>query len=1618
MILTLPFICSTKIFYVVNNLLSPNLTCYRDNEIFQPCSTFEVLHSKLYYQNINTIYLLDHTFQISGNLYLHFSSHHKVEIKTWSNSSLSTLSCIGGNFSMAFSGIKEVIIQSIQFLQCGGSSPLIMLDTGGGHVKLVKVINVTFNQSGQSSLQIVSDICELQVIDSTFTAGRNDVDINFKGKVLKATFKGTTFSHSRLGSLITHGFINESTLSIQNCTFFNNVVADINIQLYSLHSVVIKSSHFEENFAYDFIQVENVINMSITSSYFRSNIVQNGLFLHLGCAFLIFDNSFIINNTAINSDGVIMLENCLQASFRKCIFQKNVANGNGSTLTISESSLTVINGTTFEENQALSEGGAVTGRSINDFYIYRCNFTNNLAESGGALNITGKFIVIQNSNFKNNTAKKHGGGLQIHGQIINITESHYFNNTALGSDGGAISVTCNVLHVASSNFSSNKAARRGGAISTSIEYKGYSFFYNTIFERNHAKKGNGGAIVTVLSEIKEIVTNHSILNTPDVVNFTVVFSTFNNNSAQSGGAISSNGIVVVIESSNFSSNSALFDGGALIVYTKSTIIVWCIFRENYAGKYDGDGGALRTSGIFLSISQSFFYTNGADIGGGLSIIQNNLTKICSSKFIHNEATRGGSAINIVSVIILELHSCDFDMNRVISNKLFGHGGAIKIYSLMNFATFETNFTSNFNGAILIEKNDVMTILWSCLFFNNTSDKHGGAVWVTKKDVKLIFIANCVFRNNSAKIGGAIAFDAYIDSFSTKPCSSTFFDKVDDIINEISVIVQKRSFSNSFLVHKSNYFKLTVISNCTFSYNTAKDGNSKGGALSVQSSKITPTVEKIEYDQLVITDSTLIGNNAKVGGGIYCFLGKIFVRNVLFNSNAVLHYGGGVALEQSGICFTGNVSFIANKVTSKQGKGGALYSNDRGKDCKENSCPVLWTKQSSLKFVENSAKEGPALFGGLLNQCDNFPEKSFKSALKRLQFDNMLYNWNSYAITSSGIKLCLNISCKREVRKSISPGQSFTVTVACLDQMELPLNNCVIKSDGYESAKFQLDRGEYRRSINGFEELTFHLYSNIINSTSLIIYSELLCSESAQNKLEVYLDVQRCPIGFYLDQMECICDYRLKATFKNIECNIKNESLYTSSGWISYKGNSLRMNGKCPLNYCLKQRSFISPLQSDVQCANNRGGVLCGRCLANYSVVLGSWKCMACSHSSSYNFIWLTVVMALAGLVLVIFLWLVKMTVSSGTINGLIFHANILSFSGLLDHQNCAIHPFLHVFISWINLDLDIEVCFYSGLDVYQKTWLQFVFPFYIWFLVGVIILVCHYSSSVMKLMGMRNIEVLATLFLLSYAKLLKTIVTALSVTNIMVASADNITDPLRPHKVWVYDGNIDYFGPKHLPLFIVSVLFLFMLFMPYTMFLLCGQWLQRVPRKRGLRWVHSTFISTIMDAYHAPYTKHHRYWTGLGLLIRCCLFTIFGASYSTGINLVFIIVAVILLQVIRIASSGKLYRNKVVGLLELFYLSNLEIVAAVLLINDTPCAAISVSISLSFTVFAGTLLYHLHHEVKSNSLYKTIKKRIYEVVFIIKTKYNTSDKKEKKNIPEQKATTGYFQLRESLIDST
>ena len=77
-----------------------------------------------------------------------------------------------------------------------------------------------------------------------------------------------------------------------------------------------------------------------------------------------------------------------------------------------------------------------------------------------------------------------------------------------------------------------------------------------------------------------------------------------------------------------------------------------------------------------------------------------------------------------------------------------------------------------------------------------------------------------------------------------------------------------------------------------------------------------------------------------------------------------------------------------------------------------------------------------------------------------------------------------------------------------------------------------------------------------------------------------------------------------------------------------------------------------------------------------------------------------------------------------------------------------------------------ETCFYDGLDAYSKTWLQFVFPLFIWVLVVLVILVSYYSQRFANLLRSNPVSVLATLILLSHTKILHTMITAVYFTHL------------------------------------------------------------------------------------------------------------------------------------------------------------------------------------------------------------------------------------------------------------
>ena len=296
-----------------------------------------------------------------------------------------------------------------------------------------------------------------------------------------------------------------------------------------------------------------------------------------------------------------------------------------------------------------------------------------------------------------------------------------------------------------------------------------------------------------------------------------------------------------------------------------------------------------------------------------------------------------------------------------------------------------------------------------------------------------------------------------------------------------------------------------------------------------------------------------------------------------------------------------------------------------------------------------------------------------------------------------------------------------------------------------------------------------------------------------------------------------------------------------------------------MDYCLPYSSYVNLLYPDLQCQFNRTGVLCSQCQQPLSMVFGSSRCMECTN---IHILIIIIIVILAGIVLVVFLYLLNITVTKGTINGMIFYANIISINDSYFLINNNVFTPLQVFISFTNLDLGIETCFYHGMDSYAKTWLQLFFPFYLIVIASSIIIASRYSSRILRLTFSRSLPVLATLFLLSYTGVLRTVSTVLF-------SYFTITHlPSGHHQmVWSIDASVPLFGIKFTILFI-ACLVLFLLLIPFNIVLLFTRYLSK------FRMINR--FKPLLDAFQGSYKDKYYYWVALNIILRSIFFALYG----------------------------------------------------------------------------------------------------------------------------------------------
>ena len=176
------------------------------------------------------------------------------------------------------------------------------------------------------------------------------------------------------------------------------------------------------------------------------------------------------------------------------------------------------------------------------------------------------------------------------------------------------------------------------------------------------------------------------------------------------------------------------------------------------------------------------------------------------------------------------------------------------------------------------------------------------------------------------------------------------------------------------------------------------------------------------------------------------------------------------------------------------------------------------------------------------------------------------------------------------------------------------------------------------------------------------------------------------------------------------------------------------------------------------------------CRPGLDLSLGSSRCIPCSNHWRRDLIGIVAASFVAGIALVILMLALNLTIAVGTLNGILFYANIAAVNGDIYFLPSTTPNFVTVFISWLNLDIGFDVCFPKGsnlgiiaVDFLYKSLLQLAFPAYVIFLVIIVIVTSERSSKFAKIIGKGNpVAVLATMILISSAKLLNAIIVSAS----------------------------------------------------------------------------------------------------------------------------------------------------------------------------------------------------------------------------------------------------------------
>ena len=670
----------------------------------------------------------------------------------------------------------------------------------------------------------------------------------------------------------------------------------------------------------------------------------------------------------------------------------------------------------------------------------------------------------------------------------------------------------------------------------------------------------------------------------------------------------------------------------------------------------------------------------------------------------------------------------------------------------------------------------------------------------------------------------------------------------------------------------------------------------------------------------------------------------------------------------------NISFVNNHAYYS---GGAIHAvSTLYKKC------VLQTKFKKLNitFSKNTATTaGNSIFMSPISKCevDGFfhPNWLFRY-LKHLKLSRMNQRNGLLPLSTLPTKLSIHQKIGNEYSKINEtlykyPGEALFVQISAIDVSNRKVFSFVIiklfSNDRETHVWLQQSGGSEVLESNKTTKATLSIHTD----TSALIATKLVFSIPEIFGKEYPVKVLPCPTGFSIKKSSGSCDCLniFNKLLPGTECLINQKIIKRQIGlnaWIGVITNDVAISTICPLMYCNNnpQYQFIKFTTNETVltnnqatlnhplCLNNRTGILCGNCNNGYSTVFGSDDCKQCSN------LWLTtgIIYVIAGPLLIYVLYKLRLTLTGGTINGVIFYVQAAN-AGLLDYMTTSpllkyhainqLNIICRSILLFLNLNLGFPLCFYNGMNQLWKTGLGLIFPVYLLIIVAFIIIISRYSTWLSNRTAHLSIQVLITVVHLSFSKLLATLIDVFTAANVQTVNKD--------YQVWYKNGSIAYMGSQHYPLAIVTALIVSLFLIPYICLLLLGKMLMKFSSTANF------YVRPILESVHGPYKNGRQYWFVARLILLIIVYIMY-VLLRTKNNNILSIAAVILLSSFTVAQAlSNPFKKTILNVLDCWLMLNITITYNTIWNKASVAFAIcnTLTTTLALLTFGGILLYHI-----------------------------------------------------------